>query len=73
MISYIKKDKKNYGNNINLVLIKKIGLQYKKRKYYFYKTSEKEIFNFLSSTSKWHKYLTNNLLSKVNKKVLEYK
>lgn len=73
LISYIKKDKKNTGNNINLVLIKKIGLQYKKGKFYFYKTSEKEIFNFLSSLSKWHKYLTNNLLYKVKKKVLLYK
>lgn len=73
LISYIKKDKKNTANNINLVLIKKIGLQYKKNGYYFYKTSEKEIFNFLCSLSKWHKYLTNNLLNKVKRKVLVYK
>jgi 3-dehydroquinate synthetase len=73
LISYIKRDKKNTGNNINLVLIKKIGLQYKRDKSYFYKTSEKEIFQFLTSLGKWHKYLTDNLLYKVNKDFLVYK
>ena len=73
LISYIKKDKKNIGNKINLVLIKKIGIQYKKNQSYFYSTSEKEIFDFLYSLNRWHKYLTNNLLNKVKKEVLIYR
>jgi len=73
MLHLMSKDKKNSGDLINLVLIKKIGQQYYKKRSFFYSMKKDDINKYLKNINTWHKYLTNNMLNITNKKIIGYK